>query len=256
MLSTGLAGEAVVIDTGPESSVMDRCLHRLNVTSIPLVVLTHLHADHIGGLRGVLASRKVQAIGVGPGRDPAPAWGDILDIAEQAGVPVTGLTAGARVTVGQLLLTVLGPDPRRVSTALGPNDQSVVVMAEVNGFRLLFAGDIEDAAQQALVDSGQDLHADVLKLPHHGSAKLLPAFMAEVSPAVVMIGVGVDNDFGHPSAYSLQLAENVGAQTILRTDTDGDIATTLTDGVLSTAVRGATAIQPRVASRRRLKVRA
>ena len=247
VVSTGIRGQAVVIDTGPEPSVMDRCLTRLGVTDIPLLVLTHLHADHIDGLTGVLHNRTVSQIGVGPGREPPPAWGHLLDTADLSTVPVVALTLGARFNVGQLVITVLGPDRSRVSAALGPNDQSVVLMIAVGGFRLLFSGDVESSAQQALLNSGQALQADVLKLPHHGSAKLLPAFMAAVHPSIVLIGVGVGNDFGHPSEYALRLAKSVGVQLILRTDTDGDIAVNLVDGVLGTATRGAAPIQPRTA---------
>ncbi len=245
VIATGIPGSAIVVDTGPEASVMDRCLTRLGVQAVPIIVLTHLHADHINGLLGVMRDRAVGQVGVGPGRDPAPAWGQVLDTAANAGVPVVSLRLGAQMVIGQLGLTVLGPDPRRVSRVLGPNDQSVVLLIEVSGFRMIFAGDIQEAGQQALLDSGQVLQADVLKLPHHGSAKLLPAFMAAVHPSVVMIGVGVGNDFGHPTEYALHLVESVGVQVILRTDRDGDIGVTRIDGVLGTATRGAAAIQPR-----------
>ncbi len=245
VLATGAPGEAIVFDSGPEPSVMNRCLQRLGVTAIPFVVLTHLHADHINGLRGVLIDRAVAAVGLGPSRNPPAAWGIVHDAADEFSVPVIQLGLGERLTVGRISLTVLGPDPARLSAALGPNDQSVVVLAQVQGLRLLFSGDIEEAAQQALLDSGQDLRAQILKLPHHGSAKLLPAFVQAVAPSVVMIGVGVGNDFGHPSAYALRLVHDSGAA-VLRTDQNGDIAVSLLDGVLSSSIRGASVVQPRV----------
>jgi competence protein ComEC len=248
---TGTPGEAIVIDTGSDGSVMDRCLDRLAVTTVALLVLTHLHADHIGGLRGVLDRGGVQLVGLGPGRDPPTAWGDVLDAADDTRIPVTGLPAGTILGIGDLVVTVLGPDRGRVPAALAPNDQSVVLMIETHGLRMLFAGDVEEAAQRALLRSGQRLDADVLKLPHHGSAKVLPDFLAAVHASVVMIGVGADNEFGHPTAYALELAQQSGAQVIMRTDLEGDIATTFADGVLGAQWRGPTAVRGRRSRRAR-----
>ncbi len=244
-VATGVPGEAVVVDTGPEPSVMDRCLDRLDVTRVPLLVVTHLHADHVGGLDGVLAGRRVDRVGVGPGREPAAAWRDIGRSAAAAGVPVAQLTLGTRLTVGRLLITVLGPDPARVPSFLGPNDQSLVLRIENGTSRMLFTGDIEDDAQRALVASGADLRADVLKLPHHGSANVRPEFLQAVGARIVLIGVGADNDFGHPTAVALRLARDAGAELILRTDTDGDIAVTDHGGTLAGIRRGAAVIPAR-----------
>ncbi|WP_111766270.1 ComEC/Rec2 family competence protein [Nakamurella deserti] len=255
VVATGVPGEAVVIDTGPEASVMDRCLDRLDIDRVPLVILTHLHADHIDGFEGVLDGRTVDRVGVGPGREPATAWTPVLAQAADAGVPVAELTLGTHLSIGGLGLTVLGPDRSRVSSFLGPNDQSLVVMIETGTARMLFTGDIEDDGQRALVRSGQDLRADVLKIPHHGSANLRPDFMAAVRARIVLVGVGADNDFGHPTAFALQLAERSGAVLVLRTDTGGDVAVTQVDGVLAGHSRGASVIRAHAAGRRRIRTR-
>jgi competence protein ComEC len=252
VMATGVPGEAIVVDTGPEPSVIDRCLDRLGVTHVPLVVVSHLHADHVDGLAGVMSDRSVGAVGVGPVHEPAAAWRALRSLATSYSVPVTTLEMGTVLAVGSLSITVLGPDQRRVPPGLGPNDQSAVVMVETAGLRVLFPGDVEEAAQRALVDSGWSLKADVLKLPHHGSAKLLPAFIDAVQPAVVMIGVGAENDFGHPTPYALNLVSKAGVTELLRTDTDGDIATTWDNGLLGTAIRGASPVPLR---RRRLLIR-
>ncbi len=245
VIPTGVPGEAVVIDTGPEPSLIDRCLDRLDVERVPLLILTHLHADHVDGLTGVFDGRVVDAVGVGPGREPAVAWSTVLEQAAAVGIPVAQLRLGSRLTIGGLTVTVLGPDPGLVSRYLGPNDQSLVVKITIAGTRMLFAGDVEDAAQDALVRSGADLRADVLKLPHHGSAKLRAGFMSAVGARIVMIGVGAGNDFGHPSAVALQLADQAGATVVLRTDTDGDIAVTVDGGILAGVTRGAVGTTPR-----------
>ena len=104
------------------------------------------------------------------------------------------------------------------------------------------AGDIEIEAQQALLNAHLDLAADVLKVPHHGSAKLLDSFVRAVSPRVGVIGVGVDNDYGHPSQRALDLLQADGVETILRTDQEGDVSVGVADGELTTSERGATAV--------------
>ncbi|AZI58447.1 ComEC/Rec2 family competence protein [Nakamurella antarctica] len=238
VLSTGEPGSAVVIDTGPDPDLMDACLERLGITAITLLVLTHLHADHVDGLEGAIRGRTVGALAVGPGREPKSAWQTVTRLAAVRGIPMMELAMGQRFSAGDVLLDVLGPDRGRIGSFLSPNDQSVVFRADVGGIRILFTGDIEDEAQRALLADGVDVRAEVLKLPHHGSATLLPALIAAVDAQVVMIGVGIGNDFSHPTKFALDTVRAAGARVVLRTDTDGDIAVCLGAGGISTATRG------------------
>jgi competence protein ComEC len=240
VLSTGEAGTAIVVDTGPDPGLVDACLDRLGVGSIALIVLTHLHADHVDGLSGALDGRSAGTIVVGPGREPAAAWRQVTALAAERGVPVRQVGPGDAVTVGDATLTVLGPATEFTGTDSDPNNDSVVVMADVAGTRILLTGDIEIEAQQALLNAGADLDADVLKAPHHGSSKLLERFVDRVSPELAVIGVGAGNDYGHPSPKALSLLEREGVRTVLRTDTQGDVAVGRMDGKLVAAERGPT----------------
>ena len=242
VISTGEAGAAVVVDTGPDPGLVDACLDRLGIGTIPLLVLTHLHADHIDGLAGAIDGRSVGAIAVGPGRDPVSAWTGVVRQAAELQIPLVEFTPGLRWESGEVTLNVLGPKKEFRGTDSDPNNDSLVVKAERDGERILLSGDIEIEAQQALLNADVDLAADVLKVPHHGSAKLLDRFVKAVSPRVAVIGVGVDNDYGHPSQRALDLLQSDGIETILRTDQQGDVSVGLADGDLTTAERGATTV--------------
>jgi competence protein ComEC len=114
------------------------------------------------------------------------------------------------------------------------------MMAVDRGVHILMTGDIEPPAQRELLASGADLHADILKQPHHGSAKILPEFLAAVRPRVAVIGVGADNDYGQPAPTALRADAAAGVLTVLRTDTQGDVEVALTPDGLATATRGPT----------------
>ncbi len=238
VVTTGEAGAAMVVDAGPDPGLVDRCLDRLGIATVPLLVLTHLHADHVDGLAGVLGGRSVGAVLVGPGREPAYEWDAARRLADAAAVPVVQWPAGTTWRSAGLTVRVMGPERAFVGTESDPNNDSVVLLAEVDGIRLLLTGDIEPEAQRALLGTGADLAADVLKVPHHGSANTLPQFLAAVSPRVAVIGVGADNGYGHPNPRLLQALSRAGVGSVLRTDRDGDVTVLLDDGGLATAVRG------------------
>ncbi|MBM4639219.1 DUF4131 domain-containing protein [Rhodococcus hoagii] len=228
VLSAG-GRRAVVVDAGPEPGPMDRCLRRLGIDEIPLLVVTHLHADHYGGLDAVLHGRSVGAVAIGPASLPEGGFRFVSAAASRADVPLVRLAAGRQLTVGAVRITVLGPllpEPRTPAAAEdGANDASLVLMAETAAGRLLLTGDVEEDGQRALLRSKIPLRADVLKVPHHGSRTTSPEFLDAVRPRVALVSVGADNTFGHPNPGILQRLAALGAVTV-RTDRDGDVAVT------------------------------
>lgn len=228
VLATGDEGRAVVVDTGPEAAPLEGCLDRLDVARVPLVVLSHLHADHVGGLDAVLADRAVGAVAVGRARVPRWAWKEVRRKAGDAGVPVVQLTAGQRLTWPGLVIEVLAPDNEEVMPAAEAdgteiNNASLVLRATTPAGRILLSGDVELTAQARLMEERTDLSADVLKVPHHGSRYTSPELFAAVRARIALVSVGSGNPYGHPSRFTLRALAQMGAL-ILRTDQSGDTA--------------------------------
>ncbi|MBO0871544.1 MAG: ComEC/Rec2 family competence protein, partial [Micromonosporaceae bacterium] len=233
------AGEAVVIDTGPEPVATDRCLRSLGVREVPLLLLSHFHADHAGGVAGVYRGRRVDAILTSPYPEPAAGRDEVLAAAQAHGTPVSVPPPGWVWRAGRLRLVLLGPVHRLTGTDSDPNNNSLVLRAEVDGERILLPGDAE-VAEQADVLAGagaQALRADVLKVAHHGSAKQDPGFLDAVRPAVALVSVGAGNSYGLPSLPVLEALRRGGA-TVLRTDLDGDLAAVAPDGTLEVERHG------------------
>lgn len=227
-------GAAVVVDTGPDPGLIDGCLDRLEVNQVPVVVLTHPHADHVAGLEGVGQDRQVGAVAVGPGAMTDPGYSATLTWAGDHGVPVVELPYASTTRVGTLTWTVLGPGPgfesgddagvgASESESGATNDSSVVLSVTSNDTVLLLTGDVEPAAQQALEGWGTALQADVVKVPHHGSSRQDADFFAATGAELAVVSAGRDNDYGHPSAEALELLGTLGIE-VARTDVLGDVA--------------------------------
>jgi competence protein ComEC len=229
-----VGGSVLVVDAGPDATAVDTCLDRLGVRQVAAVLLTHAHADHVDGLPGVGAGRRVGRVVVGPG----------------GGAPATESTvvaAGTRMRVGSATVEVVGPvgpgarvtspdRDERSAEGSAVNDASLVLRVHVRGVVLLLTGDVEPAGQDAVLRSGADVSADVLKVPHHGSARQSRRFVEAVGARVATVSAGRDNSYGHPAVAALDLLRDVGTRTF-RTDRDGDLAVVVRDGRLSVVTR-------------------
>jgi competence protein ComEC len=231
---------AVVVDTGPDPALIDGCLDRLGVSRVPVVVLTHPHADHVAGLEGVARGREVGAVAVGPGASADPGYASTLSWARGHKVRVEELPYASTTRIGALTWTVLGPTPgfeSPDSAAVGVsesesgavNDSSLVLSVAAKDAVLLLTGDIEPAAQQALEAWGPALEADVVKMPHHGSSRQDADFFAATGAALAVVSAGRDNDYGHPAAEALELMRALEIE-VARTDQLGDVALVVEDG--------------------------
>ncbi|MBL1112668.1 ComEC/Rec2 family competence protein [Streptomyces sp. 110] len=225
-------GAAVVVDTGPEPRAVDRCLRSLGVVRIPLLILTHFHADHVAGLTGALRGRAVGAIETTALEEPPGQAESVRRAARSAHIPVIPARPGERRRFGPLSWQVLWPaQPPAPAAAEGPNDASVTLLVRTAGLTLLLLGDLEPPAQQALLTTHPALpEIDVLKVAHHGSAYQDPQLLRHLSPRLALISCGADNPYGHPSPRTIASLRAQGAA-VLRTDTDGPIAVTRDRGL-------------------------
>ncbi|MGE3285649.1 MAG: DNA internalization-related competence protein ComEC/Rec2 [Pseudonocardia sp.] len=230
VLATGRPGWVVLVDTGPDPGPVDACLDRLGVEGLALVVLSHLHADHVGGLAGALRGRAVAGVAVGSAHEPRWALREVARYAAAAGAPLVELTAGRRLGWPALTVDVLGP--RHVPDLVDPddgtavNDTSLVLRAQTPAGSVLLTGDVELAAQADLLAAPATLpalRADVLKMPHHGSRYTSAEFLAAVAPRAVLVSVGAGNRYHHPDTRLLDALARGGAL-VRRTDQAGDVA--------------------------------
>jgi competence protein ComEC len=190
---------AIVIDTGPDPELIDRCLKQLGVREIPLLIITHGHADHIAGWPGVTKGRKV-----------GQTWYQNVK---------RGARAQLESTKGPVKIEVLWPD----SGSYDPNNSSIAVRITTKDYTLFAGGDMEPLSQSLIASTTREV--DIYKVCHHGSAYQDEIFTRALSPQVAMISVGAGNSYGHPAPATLELLAQAGAK-VLRTDRDGAIAIT------------------------------
>ena len=187
---------AVVIDVGSDPAVIDQCLKSLKVEEIPLLILTHPHQDHIGGLIGAIKDRRV---------------GKVLSNAQR----------GEQIQVGNLRIEILWPDGAihnftdNGGEGSEINNQSIVALVSAPDYTLLTTGDIEPDAQSLITVP----KVKFLKVAHHGSRYQNPIFNQMADPDLAIVSVGKENRYGHPDKQTLKLFRKV-----LRTDQNGAIA--------------------------------
>ena len=216
-LLMGPSGEVVLIDGGPDPAVLRGHLRARGVRRIALLVVSHRHADHSGGLEGVTAVARVDRMWHPPQLGEGSPLDALAVEVGSAGAVVETPAVGTRARVGAFSIEVLGPLRRYVS----PNDGSLVLRIEAAGISVLFSGDIEAVAQ---ADLGP-LPAEVLKVPHQGSLTSNLEWLAASAPRLAVISVG-PNDFGHPSQQVIDVLEEAGA-VVRRTDEEGTIVVRL-----------------------------
>ncbi|HNQ32757.1 MAG TPA: ComEC/Rec2 family competence protein, partial [Methanoculleus sp.] len=192
-----------------------------------MVVATHAHSDHIGGLATVISAFPVGRFVDAGQAHPTATYENLLVLVEEKGIPYTAAVRGQTIALDpDLDIRVLNPAAQPLGDV---NEDSVVLKATYGDISYLFTGDAGKPAEESMAKAGLDLDADVLKVGHHASRYASSAeFLSAVSPAVSVILVGEGNDYGHPHEEALERLEAAGSR-IYRTDRDGNVVVT-TDG--------------------------
>jgi competence protein ComEC len=224
-------GHRVLIDGGPGGDAINLALSRhlpFYDRRIDLVVLTHPDSDHVGGLLDVLIDYDVRAVMTSAGNTDSSLAQEWRSSLVTSGAEFAGADAGKRVTLNGATLEVLAPDADDVLLPTQElNETSTVLRLTSGDVSFLFTGDIGETTEAALIRSGADVDATVLKVGHHGSRfSSSEAFLAAVSPSLSVVSVGADNRYGQPSEEAM---DRLSGDVVLRTDEDGDI-TVMTDG--------------------------
>ena len=223
------SGKDVLIDGGisDAGSTVVNYLSSLNITCIDLMIATHAHEDHIGGLLAVLESNvTVAAVLVNGQTSASSTYTNFMRLAQNHTVIVAQRGQTYELT-SMANLTVF--NPTQPLEFAGLNDNSIVVRFQSGNVSFLFAGDAEEQAEQSMLDARLELRSTVLKVGHHGSrTATTELFLDAVSPSYAIISAGKNNSYGHPHSETLQKLLVKGA-TVYGTYSSGTVVMS-TDG--------------------------
>jgi competence protein ComEC len=203
---------------------------RHGIHALDAVIISHPHGDHVAGCRPVLAKIRVAEIADSGQQYGGHGYQHCIETAHSERVPIVYPRARTvwRTNDG-VILTFIGPSLPLIGGRNAINDNSIAFILQYERFRMLFTGDAGVAAERRFLDEGVDLHADVLKVGHHGSAYSSSSeFIAAVHPRYALISVGRHNLFGHPASSTIETLERFGAR-VFRTDRNA-ASTVETDG--------------------------
>ena len=215
-------GEAMIIDGGDRvysRFIYSYLTNTLNLDHLKYVISTHPHADHAGGLAAALNVGAVEAVFSPVTYYDDPGFGALRKQMMVHNMPFTMPLPGNTMQLGQAEVIFLAPD--RLTANM--NDNSIIVKIAYGATSFLFLADAEQEEEQALLASGLDITADVLKVGHHGSdTSTSDTFLSAVNPQCAVISCGKNNTYGHPAQSVLFKLSQIGA-TVYRTDQNGTI---------------------------------
>lgn len=226
-------GKSALFDVGTSDSANNICevLNSCNIDNIDTLMISHLHSDHIGGIRKIteffgvsnliLPEISVESEGLGEAEYA-------INKITRSGGKVYTAVQGMNFKIGNFEITILAC----YSEMSDENNRSIIAVAEHSGTKFMFTGDAETKVEKLLLEEGLNLKCDILSVGHHGSStSSSDEFLKAVRPRYAVISAGEGNMYGHPHNEVLASLEYIGAK-IYRTDRNGDITFYVKDGVI------------------------
>lgn len=217
-------GYSALIDTGTEESSNDLAtvLRNENIEIIDVLILTHLHTDHTGGVEYIFKNFEVHTLilpELTTFSDGIYSAEFAIDKITRSGGNLFKACEDMTFDIGDFTVTVIGA----YYDIVDENNRSLIIRADIEGNSFLFTGDAEAKTERRLLEDKKNISCDVLKVGHHGSnTSTVREFLERANPSFAAISVGKDNQYNHPHLATLKQLEKRGIE-ILRTDIKGDI---------------------------------
>lgn len=219
-------GRTMLVDAGNngDGNLVVNYLKSQGVTNIDILIGSHPHEDHIGGLDTVINGLGVGSIYMPKVNNTTKTFEDVLTAVKNKGLKVTTAAAGVQLDMGPgVKAEIFAPNGDKYEDL---NDWSAVIKLTYGNTSFLLTGDAEAGSEKEMLGKGYNLKADVLKVGHHGSASSTSVdFLTKVNPKYAVISVGKDNDYGHPHKPTMQNLQARGIP-VYRTDQNGTIVAT------------------------------
>lgn len=225
-----VSDEAVVLVDAGQYGEAATYLSGIGIQEIDLIIATHAHADHVGGIPAVMNAIPVNRVWYNGQTHTTLTFERFIDSVLDSDAVYHEPSRGDRLSLGDLTITVLHPDSSAADSDGHLHDKNIVVRADYHDFSILLTGDAETDAEEEMIQSGMNLSSTVLKLGHHGSRTSSSiSFLDAVSPEIVVYQAGSDNRYGHPHEEVIVRVQTVLNADLYGTDIHGTIVV-VTDG--------------------------